>query len=170
MVRLTFTAVIIDHKRFAYSFTDPGAFITIRPGNNSGTKPELPAPDPARVVREFNISDGCSAVPESYIHVAMKQRPPSSPLFHNVSIKFIRRPVLFIARKIAIQRHNFYFNWRRNKRRQISAAVLDGNPQRLIFHIRDLTSGENLRRYVIHKIQLITGRLQSLNPQRRSPR
>lgn len=64
--RLTFSTVVFDRKSFSNGFTDPN--IQAATWGNSSTEPELPAPYPARIIGEFDVSNICKAIPQGGHH------------------------------------------------------------------------------------------------------
>ena len=79
--QLTFSTVILDEEGIADSFLHP-FFDGTGPGHPRA-KPELPAPYPARVIREGYVADGGDALLEHDDHLAGQERPLAFPLEHH---------------------------------------------------------------------------------------
>lgn len=102
--------MIFNNKSIGHGFTDPQT-LSVCPRSNSCTKPELPAPNPARVIRKLNLSDHRKPISRRDIRVAGEQRSFSGPLLDDVVVEFLACPgIVFSLREIAVQDDDFHFD------------------------------------------------------------
>jgi hypothetical protein len=77
----TFPTVILNQERIAHGFLH--AVLDRTGPRHPRAEPELPAPYPARVIRERDVPDAGDALREHDEHLARQQRPLALPLEHD---------------------------------------------------------------------------------------
>lgn len=126
--KLTFSAVVTDNEGFGDGLADPDGSPTAS-WNDSNPEPELPAPNPARIVREEEIGEGGShqllaatiQLPEgSGQVVSCQQRPPSFSWLQDTILELLLRPdtitITAERREISLEDHNLELDRKRKGR------------------------------------------------------
>lgn len=95
--------MIFDGKSLSHGFFYCASVITT--WHNPDTDPEMPAPDPAGVIRELEIPNHCNSTPHGNVtNISSKQRLSTNTLFHYCSIKLTSRPII-MRREISINNY-----------------------------------------------------------------
>lgn len=97
--------MIFDHERLSHGFRDSNTLVA---GDHAGAETESPAPNPAGVVGELEITDGGNPVSHGETQLAGEQRPLSFPLLHNIGAEVVGAPrrLVLAGREVAVEHHD----------------------------------------------------------------
>jgi hypothetical protein len=153
---LTFSTVILNQERIAHGFLH--AFFDRTGPRHPRAEPELPAPYPARVIRERNVPDGGDALLKHEDHLARQQGPLAFPLEHDALAELllaVLQPLVGVEVAVEDEELELHGGQRAGGDRLVSGGVGQDDAERLLVIGLHPVAGEKGLRKVSLELQLV---------------